>query len=131
MIKEITFRTIRIVLATVLALILFPFLENYFIEYTDQISFTFLLSSLIVAIVSIIIYLIIKKVRKNLLKKEQDDKSHILENIHYTLRLILLTAFAIYGLTLMKIYWVIIVLTGIEIYGLFFNEEFEQSKRIG
>lgn len=130
MIKAITLRIIRIVLATVLALILFPFLKNCFTKYTDQISLIFLLSSFIVPIVAIIIYLIIKKIKKNLLKNEQESKSHVLVNIQYTLRLILLTAFAVYGLTLMKIYWVIIVLLGIEIYALFFNEEFERSKKM-
>ncbi|TRZ43128.1 hypothetical protein [Robertkochia solimangrovi] len=130
MTKEITLRVIRIVLATIFALILFPYLKNYFKEYSDQITLFFLFSSFIVGIFSIIISLLIEKVKNILLKNEQDSKNLLLENVHYTLRLILFTAFAISGLTIMSIYWVIILLTLAEIFGIFFNEEFERNKKM-
>lgn len=120
--KELIYRIVRIVLAMTFGLILFPYLEKSLIKYTDQIVFFSLFSSIVTGVISLLTYNLIKMIKK------KEDYNNLHENIHYIFRLILFVFFTTYGLTIFEKHWILLVLIGIEIYGILNNNEFERVK---
>ena len=126
--KELTLRFSRIVLAMTLGIILFPYLENIITKYSDELTFTFLFSSFIITIVAVLIFFIIQLIKKALLN-EKERGNNLLENIHYLLRLVLLTIFVAYGLTIFEKFWIGLILVLIEIFGMLTDNEFERNNK--
>ncbi len=111
-----------------LGIILFPYLENIITKYSDELALTFLISIFLIKIFSILIFFIIQLIKKALLN-EKKRENNLLENIHYLLRLVLLTIFVVYGLTIIEKLWVGLSLIAIETFGILTNNEFERNNK--
>ncbi len=125
--KEITLRLLRVSLAIIFSIILFPYFEDFITKYSSELVLFFLFSSFVVLSISIIAALIIGIVKKLLFKKKETENNSF-QNIFYVFRLLLVTIFALYSLTQIQIYWTGLILIFIEFIGVLSNNEFKKIK---
>ncbi len=109
MIKEITLRSIKVVLAVTFGILVFPYVGDILAEYFDQTGFFWgIILSLGLVIAFLALYLFLKMIpffRKDIEHTDLTGKS-----IVYLLDITTLTAIAVVGLGILTPFWVCIVL---------------------
>ena len=100
--KKLLFSLLKISIATLIATLLFPYFKNFLTEFFNAVSLFFLLSSIIIPSLSILIISLIrsKKVTYNI--------------IFNTIFLLIQIVFAMYSMTILNIYGVILILIFLE-----------------
>jgi MFS family permease len=108
---EILERIFRIISATTLGIVLFPYLNDFVIDYFGELSIFFAFASLILCAFMILLFTIVHKLT---FYKKLNKNGYFWKCTYQLLIIAMYTLFGVYLLTEIHAFWVCIVLIGIE-----------------
>jgi len=118
--KEISLRIIKIAIALLFGILLFPYLKNIATDYFDQLNYFYgLLLGLVVSIISLVLYFTLRTVP---FFRKFDANNGLCDCIDYLESIVILTICIIIGLSILSPFWVCITFIAMETFQIVFKK---------